>query len=167
MGNERFWTRRTSNVHLWLNASTLDATLDYAQIVAVTPRAPRNFLLSPKQFGKLSARWRDDYSPEQTGKLGAAWYQHCFVSLASDEIARKYTDNLTAFAEALADRFGVGSDPQDVQRKFRGARFAQMDDYMLWIQLIGNRCLPVYADRKAALPPSSLVGERPRRRAKA
>ena len=120
--------------------------------------------MQSSEFGRSTARWRPDCLPSQTGLLAAAWFQHRYVLRARTELNKRYKDgSLVQFASELHVRFEVGDDPQTIQRKFSGARRAHMEDYLLWSQVLGARCLYVVRDRKDALPPPDQIGPEERR----
>lgn len=126
---------------------------------------PRDLLLSPGAFGKEpTARWRDDVPPSMTGKLGAAWVQHNYSMNARGRLG---VLNLTmvGFQQQLAEYFpGITEDEQTLRKQLNGHLWIQMDDYMLWTQVLGARCIYYSTDRSGWLPPPQLVGTGPSQR---
>jgi hypothetical protein len=127
--------------------------------MAFTGGRPRDFLLTPTVFGKKrSARWRDDVPGALTGKLGAAWVQHNYVLEARGRLAELGYSMVSFQAKLAADYPGITEDEQILRKQLNGQMWAQMDDYMLWTQVLGARCIYYSKDRGAWLPPEHLTG---------
>jgi hypothetical protein len=133
--------------------------------MAFTGGKPRDFLISPDVFGKKRfARWRDDVPPALTGKLGAAWIQHLYSIEATDRLGELGLTNV-GFQQRLAAEYdGITEDEQVLRKQLRGHMWAQMDDYMLWTQVLGARCIYYSKDRAGWLPPRDLMGPGPAHR---
>lgn len=119
---------------------------------------PRDFLYVPKNFGSdLEARWRDDSAPKEIGALGAAWYQHRYVLRARPRIVEVFGNEMN-FANAISELIKAPYSVGNVTGRLNGSRWARMEDYMLWTQLLGGRCFHRIKKRKKALPPPELMG---------
>ena len=127
--------------------------------MAFTGGTPRDFLLTPTAFGKKrSARWRDDVPGGLTGQLGAAWVQHNYALEARGRLSEMGLTMVALQAKLAADYPGITEDEQVLRKKLNGQMWVQMDDYMLWTQVLGARCIYYSKDRSAWLPPRNLMG---------
>lgn len=117
---------------------------------------PRKLLWDASLFGKdTKAAWKP-WAPIQAPAVAAAYFQHLVVWGARRELQRHdkpYDGKVSALVHELAERQLIYSeDPQQAEKKFAGSRNAQMDDYMAWVQVLGNRILPRFKSRAETLP---------------
>ncbi|MDA8040361.1 MAG: hypothetical protein M0Z69_14670 [Actinomycetota bacterium] len=128
----------------------------------MTTTGPRQYLVRPRLFGKTRApTW---YAPEVTGhtgpdrrrraELAVAYYQHQVIFAVLEAMRLWETDCVALFAE----KYGENAD--NMRRKFRGERWASLEDMLAWTLHAGIDLLPVRTSAQGYLPPPELLIER-------
>jgi len=129
---------------------------------------PRDFLTNPSDFGTVAARWKP-WKPHQNIAVKASYYQHLVIANCRTMHGVEQIQHLTTFAlqvkeHALKVAYGPDKGPaksvppltraeeRDMQRLFRGERYARIEDYLAWCGVVGIRVLPNFGDREYLLP---------------
>ena len=108
---------------------------------AADAKAPKDFLVSPAQFGFVpEALWKFPENEDwHDPKRAAAYQQHVIACRVRDQITKKYDGKYSP------SRFALDADIKDTSgfsKKIEGARPALPQDYLLWSYHLGLRILP-------------------------
>lgn len=115
---------------------------------------PRQLLWEPKDFGRnTGSPWKPFDVHVDVGTVSSAYFQHLLAFAARKGIKATFGDSPAAFANVLVESYGMPkTTPQLVNKLLLGERAGRIDDYLVWVQVLGARILPKWDARKKALP---------------